>query len=282
MIVHLNGRFVAERDASISPLDRGFLFGDGVYEVVRAFDGRLIEGPRHWTRLARSLREIRIAGDAFGAEAMEALALRLVEENGLARGHALVYLQITRGAASPRTHHFPPAGTAPTVFAYASAFAPPDAQRARGVPVILAPDERWGRCDIKSVNLLPNALGKQLAMDAGAWETVFVRDGRVTEGTSSNLWAVVGGVLRTHPLGPAILGGVTRDAALDAAKAAGLRVEEEPLAVAELETADEAFLTSTTNDVMPIVRVDATTIGDGNPGPITRRLGDELLRRLYG
>jgi len=278
MIVHLNGRYLADRDASISPLDRGFLFGDGVYEVVRAFDGELIEAGRHWTRLARSLREVRIPGEKFGAEAMSELALRLLEENGLRRGHAIVYVEITRGSASPRTHHFPPAGTPPTVFAYATPFTPFDGQRIHGVPIILAPDERWGRCDIKSVNLLPNALGKQLAVEAGAWETVFVRDGVVTEGTSSNLFAVIGGVLRTHPATHAILGGVTRDVVLERARASGLTVDEKAFTVAELETAEEAFLTSTTNDVMPVVRVDATKIGNGEPGAITRRLASISTR----
>ncbi|NUO62122.1 MAG: hypothetical protein HOQ11_03945 [Gemmatimonadaceae bacterium] len=273
MIVHLNGRYLADRDASVSPFDRGFLFGDGVYEVVRAFDGELIEAGRHWRRLERSLREVRIAGEKFAAEQMSELALRLLEENGLKRGHAIVYLEITRGSATPRTHHFPPAGTAPTVFAYATPFAPFDGQRINGVPIILAPDERWGRCDIKSVNLLPNAMAKQAAVDAGAWETVFVRGGVVTEGTSSNLFAVIGGVLRTHPATHAILGGVTRDVVLETARASGLTVDETAFTVAELETAEEAFLTSTTNDVMPVVRVDATVIGSGEPGEIARRLG---------
>jgi D-alanine transaminase len=281
MIVHLNGRYLADRDASVSPFDRGFLFGDGIYEVVRAFDGELIESGRHWKRLERSLREVRIPGAKFGADAMSELALRLLEENGLKRGHAIVYVEITRGSATPRTHHFPPAGTSPTVFAYATPFAPFDGQRINGVPIILAPDERWGRCDIKSVNLLPNAMGKQLAVEAGAWETVYVREGVVTEGTSSNLFAVIGGVLRTHPATHAILGGVTRDVVLDTARASGLTVDEAAFTVAELETADEAFLTSTTNDVMPVVRVDATTIGGGEPGPVARRLGDELRRRFY-
>lgn len=281
MIVHLNGRFLADRDASISPLDRGFLFGDGVYEVVRAFDGALVEAERHWTRLARSLREVRIPGGAFGAEAMSDLARGLLEENGLKRGHAIVYVEITRGSASPRTHHFPPAGIAPTIFAYAAPFVPVDGQRIHGVPIILAPDERWGRCDIKSVNLLPNAMAKQRAVEAGGWETVFVREGRITEGTSSNLFAVIDGVLRTHPATHAILGGVTRDVVLEIARTSGLTVDERAFTVAELETADEAFLTSTTNDVMPVVRMDAATIGSGEPGPVTRRIGDAVRARLY-
>ena len=283
MHVYLNGHYIAARDASISPLDRGFLFGDGIYEVVRALDGRLIEAERHWKRLARSLRETRIERPlALGDDAVSDLALRLLEENGLTQGHALVYLEVTRGSVSPRTHHFPPTGTAPTVFASAAAFTPFDGQRISGVPVILAPDERWARCDIKSVNLLPNAMAKQRAVEAGAWETVFVRDGRITEGTSSNCFAVIAGELRTHPATNAILGGITRDVTLDRARALGIPVAERALTVAELETAEEAFLTSTTNDVMPVVRVDGERIGSGEPGEVTKRISEALRERLFG
>ena len=282
MHVYLNGHVVPARDASISPLDRGFLFGDGIYEVVRAFDGKLIEAERHWARLARSLKEVRIEHPFPGAgPEVSALALRLLEENGLMRGHAMMYLQVTRGTASPRTHHFPPAGTTATVYANAAAFVPPDGARIAGVPVILAPDVRWGRCDIKSVNLLPNAMAKQLAVEVGAWEAFFVRDGVVTEGTASNCFAVIDGAIRTHPASGAILGGVTKDVALDVARALGLSVIEQPFTVGELESAEEVFLTSTTNDVMPVVRVDAGKIGNGEPGGVTRRLSDELRRRLY-
>lgn len=283
MHVYLNGHYIAARDASISPLDRGFLFGDGIYEVVRALNGKLVEAGRHWARLDRSLRETRIDRPlTLGDDAVSEIALRLLEENGLMQGHAIVYLEITRGSVSPRTHHFPPAGTPPTVFASAAAFTPFDRQRVTGVPVILAPDERWARCDIKSVNLLPNAMAKQLAVDAGAWETVFVRDGTITEGTSSNFFAVIGGALHTHPATHAILGGITRDVTLEAAKTLGIAVKELGFSVTELETADEAFLTSTTNDVMPVVRVDGTRIGSGGPGPVTRRIGEAVRARLFG
>lgn len=283
MHVYLNGHYIAARDASISPLDRGFLFGDGIYEVVRALNGKLVEAGRHWARLDRSLRETRIDRPlTLGDDAVSEIALRLLEENGLMQGHAIVYLEITRGSVSPRTHHFPPAGTPPTVFASAAAFTPFDGQRVTGVPVILAPDERWARCDIKSVNLLPNAMAKQLAVDAGAWETVFVRDGTITEGTSSNFFAVIGGALHTHPATHAILGGITRDVTLEAAKTLGIAVKELGFSVTELETADEAFLTSTTNDVMPVVRVDGTRIGSGGPGPVTRRIGEAVRARLFG
>ena len=283
MHVYLNGHYVPARDASISPLDRGFLFGDGIYEVVRGFDGKLVEAERHWARLARSLKETRIAHPFSGSgDAVSELALRLMEENGLMRGHALVYLQVTRGTATPRTHHFPPAGTVPTVYANAAAFTPPDGARIAGVPVILLPDERWSRCDIKSVNLLPNTMAKQLAVEAGAWEAFLVRDNVITEGTASNAFAVIGGELRTHPASGAILGGVTKDVTLEVARALGIAVVERAFTVGELETADEAFLTSTTNDVMPVVRVDAGMIGSGEPGVVTRRISDAVRGRLYG
>ncbi|MFL5559952.1 MAG: aminotransferase class IV [Gemmatimonadaceae bacterium] len=282
MHVFLNGHYVAARDASISPLDRGFLFGDGIYEVVRALDGKLIEAERHWARLGRSLRETRIERPlALGDDQVSEIALRLLEENGLMQGHAIVYLEISRGSVSPRTHHFPPAGTPPTVYASAAPFTPFDGARIAGVAVILAPDERWARCDIKSVNLLPNAMTKQLAVDANAWEAVFVRDGTITEGTSSNCFAVIAGQLRTHPLTHAILGGVTRDVTIAAARTMGVEVVERAFTVAELETAEEAFLTSTTNDVMPIVRIDGRAVGSGEPGPVTRRLSAAVQAALY-
>jgi D-alanine transaminase len=167
------------------------------------------------------------------------------------------------------------------VFASAASFTPFDGQRVTGVPIILAPDERWARCDIKSVNLLPNAMAKQLAVDAGAWETVFVRDGTITEGTSSNFFALVAGELRTHPATHAILGGVTRDVTLAAAKTLGIPVVERAFTVAELETAEESFLTSTTNDVMPVVRVDGARVGNGEPGAVTRRIGEAVRKRLF-
>ena len=282
MHVFLNGHYVAARDASISPLDRGFLFGDGIYEVVRALDGKLVEAGRHWVRLGRSLRETRIERPiALGDDQVSEIALRLLEENGLMQGHAIVYLEISRGSVSPRTHHFPPAGTPPTVYASAAAFTPFDGARIAGVAVILAPDERWARCDIKSVNLLPNAMAKQLAVDANAWEAVFVRDGTITEGTSSNCFAVIAGQLRTHPTTHAILGGVTRDVTIAAARTSGIEVVERAFTVAELETAEEAFLTSTTNDVMPIVKVDGGAVGSGEPGPVTRRLSGAVQTMLY-
>jgi D-alanine transaminase len=279
MLVYLNGEYVARERATVSVDDRGFLFGDGVYEVTRALDGRLVDHARHARRLARSLDGIAIAHAGLGASEVAAISERLLAANGLARGDATVYLQVTRGSA-PRVHHYPdPGSTPPTVYLSATAFAPFEAARAEGVEVIVTPDLRWGRCDLKTVNLLPNVMAKQQAVLAGAHEAVFVRDDVVTEGASTNVFGMLRGELRTHPLTPAVLPGVTRDVVLDLAAALGVPVREEAMSLAELLAADELFITSTTNDVMPVVRVDGRVIGDGRPGAVTRRLADAYLAR---
>jgi len=281
MRVYLNGEFLERSQATISVDDRGFLFGDGIYEVVRAVDGRLGAAELHWQRLARGLAGIHInrpAGLTDGT--LSELAARLLAENGLDGGDALVYLQITRGAAV-RTHHFPPAATAATVYAAATPFRAPDAIRARGATAITLPDIRWARCDLKTVNLLPNVLGKQQAVAAGADEAVFVRDGVVTEGASTNVFAVFGDELRTYPATNYILPGVTRHVTLEAAAALGIAVREAPVLAEELAAADELFLTSTTNDVMPLVAVDGRPVGSGRPGPVAERLFAAVRARLY-
>jgi len=280
MRVFLNGELVEREQALVPVDDRGFLFGDGVYEVVRAVDGSLYEAERHWRRLARSLDGTEITPPAgLDAAALDALAQQLLDENGLAAGDALVYLQITRGAA-PRTHHFPPATTRPTVFASAGPFSPPHALRARGASAITHPDLRWARCDLKTVNLLPNVLAKQHAVAAGADEAVLVRDGMVTEGSSTNVFAVIAGELRTHPASNHILPGVTRDVVIELAGQLGVPVRELPVPVEELREATELFLTSTTNDVMPVVRVDGRPVGSGEPGPVAGRLYAALAERM--
>lgn len=282
MRVFLDGTFLDHDEAKISVNDRGFLFGDGVYEVVRSHDGELVEPERHWRRLGRSLRALAIGhAEWLGDMELSQLARRLVAENGLESGPALVYLQVTRGAAWPRTHHFPPADTPPTVYASAARFQIPDALRARGARVITVPDIRWARCDIKSVNLLPNVLAKQQATAAGADEAVFVRNGVVTEASTANVFAVVDDVIRTHPATPQILGGITRELVIEAAESLGLPLDPTPIFADDLPRASELFFTNTTHDVMPVVRVDEQVIGSGKPGPIANRLMSELARRLY-
>ena len=279
MLVYLNGVYGPKAEARLPVDDRGFLFGDGIYEVTRAIDGRLIEAPRHLERLWNGAAALDLPLPEGGAEAILAIWHELLAVNGLRQGEATVYFQLTRGAA-PRTHQFPPPGTPPTVFASAARLTPPDTLRARGAAVVTQPDQRWGRCDVKSINLLPNVLAKQAAAAAGAFEAVLVRDGVVTEGAHTTLFAVIDGALRTHPLTHGILPGITRAVVLEVAAELDLPVREEAFDVGTLHTADELFLASTTADVMPIVSVDGRVAGGGTPGPITRAIVEAVAARF--
>lgn len=281
MRAYLNGEYLDKARATLSVDDRGFVFGDGVYEVYRAIDGELFEGERHHRRLLSGLDALRIAkpAEAEPAALME-IASRLLEENGHNTGQATVYVEITRGAA-PRAHVFPPAGTRATVFVTTYPFKDSAALRTEGVAAITQPDVRWLRCNIKTVQLLPNVLAKQAASEAGAFEAVFIRaDGTVTEGTHSNLFAVLDGELRTHPITNLILPGITREVVLELAADLGITVREEAITEGDLGGCDELFLTGTTTDVMPIVSLDGRLVGTGQPGPIAMRLYEALVARM--
>jgi D-alanine transaminase len=280
MLVYLNGSYLPAEAAQLSALDRGFVFGDGVYEVWRVVNGRLFEAERHLERLERGLRELRIRPpDAADVDGLRTIAERLLRENGLVDGHATFYVQVTRGVA-PRTHHFPAAGTRPTIFAYTAALKSLDQDRRTGARAITRPDVRWLRCDIKTIQLLPNVLAKQAAVEAGAFEAIFVRDDVATEGTHSNLFAVLNGELRTHPANHLILPGVTRDVVLELARELGIPCREQPVMEAELRWVEELFFTGTTTDVLPVVRVDDFEIGNGRPGPIAAALYEALVQRM--
>jgi tripeptide aminopeptidase len=281
MIVYLNGTLVERSKAHLSLDDRGFLFGEGAYEVTRAVHGSLFEPERHIARLERTLRGLEIDPDPLDLAELFAVSERLVRDNGFADGEATVYLQITRGAWFPRSHAYPPAGTPPTVYIVANRFAPFHALRTLGVGIITVPDERWMRCDLKTTSLIPNAMAKQRAVASGAFEGVFVRDGIVAEGAHNNVFAVVGGEVRTHPLSPRILQGVTRDVVLELAAETGHRIREIAVRREELDKADEVFLTGTTADVLPVVQVDGHPVGDGRPGPVAHALYEALAARLY-
>jgi len=274
MIVYLNGEYVAAETARLSPFDRGFLFADGVYEVARFYRGRPYRLAEHLERLREGLAALRIEIDAaFYAD----VARRLLDENRLSAEDAIVYAQVTRGAA-PRTHAFPPAGTPPTVFAFARASEP--SPPAEASAAILMPDERWGRCNIKSVMLLPNILAAQAAKEAGALDALFVRDGLVLEATKANLFLVKGGVVRTAPNGPWILPGVTRVATLEAARRLGHAVDERAFTVEELWAADEVFLASTSLWTHSLTRVGGRPVGGGRPGPVCEKLRASLYEEF--
>jgi D-alanine transaminase len=276
VILYVNGEYVPREKAAISPEDRGFLFGDAIYEVVRFHRGRGFHIEEHLARMREGLAALRIEADpSFYPD----VARRLLERNGLSEADAIVYAQVSRGAA-PRTHGFPPKGTRPTVFAFARASDPPPAQP--GGRAILAPDERWGRCDIKTVMLLPNVLAFEAARQAGAIEAILVRDGVAFEGTKANLFGVLGGIVRTAPSGPRILPGVTRGATIEAARRLGMTVEERAFTVEEMFGASEVFLASTTLWTYPLVEIDGRTIGSGQPGPVAGKLREALQTDFMG
>jgi D-alanine transaminase len=268
MIAYFNDNFVTKEEIKISPDDRGFVFGDGVYEVIRTYQGKPFRMDEHLRRLERSLREIRIAG--VDIEILNQVSEDLIKRNDLATTDATIYIQITRGVA-PRKHAFPELPTSPTIYVTVSPLN--SSHRAdTGVKVILVPDNRWARCDIKSVALLPNVLANQQAAEQGADEAVFVRDGAITEGSHSNFWAIYDGELVTYPRSNYILGGVTRQVVLQLCRELAIPVREFPVLQNDLRRADELFLSGTTTEVLPVVRVDEWTVGDGKPGPITRKL----------
>ncbi len=266
--VYLNGRFLPLAEAGISPLDRGFLYGDGVYEVIPVYGRRLFRLPHHFARLDASLGSIHLL-NPLSLKAWQAIFARLVES--IPAEDQSIYLQVTRGAA-PRDHAFPKE-TTPTVFAYAAPLKYPEAAQLRdGVGAITVPDIRWLRCDIKAIALLPNVLMRQQAAEAGAAEAILVRDGIATEGSASNIFAVIDNTLVTPPKGPFILPGVTRDLVLELARAHQIPCAERALRADELFRASELMLSSSTKELLPITRVDDKAIGTGQPGPLHLRL----------
>jgi D-alanine transaminase len=272
--VFLNGRFLPEDQAMISPNDRGFLFGDSVYEVTRWYGGYFFDLPGHAERFRRSLNETRISWKEESR--IEEISLELIERNGLGTECAIVYLQATRGVA-PRNHAFPDPPVEPTVYGFARRQSINTLACERGVGIWLTPDPRWNRCDIKTTALIANILPFQEAHHRGYMEVCFVRNGLVTEGAHSNIFFVREEALHTHPSSNEILSGITRKNIITLAKKNGLTVIEEAVAADMIPYMNEAFITNTTGEVMPVIRVSDQVIGDGTAGPVTRRL-QNLLR----
>jgi D-alanine transaminase len=277
-IAYVNGRYLPMRQATVHIEDRGYQFADGVYEVCEVRGGRLIEERRHLDRLERSLAAVRIRMP------MTRRALGVVLREVVARNHisyGMVYLQITRGVAR-RDHAFPAPEVAPSVVVTARplVFGRNAALAAKGIAVISLPDNRWGRVDIKSIGLLPNVLARQAANEQGARDAWFVdEDGLVTEASAANAWIVTGaGTVVTRPADQAILSGITRTVLLEAIAALGLHLEERAFSLQEVRGAREAFITAATQIVVPVVRIDGHTIGDGKPGPVAAALGGAFHR----
>lgn len=279
-IAYVNGLYLPHRRAAVHIEDRGYQFADGVYEVIAVRNGRLIERELHLDRLDRSLAELRIAAP------MSRAALTLVMGEVLRRNRirdGILYIQMTRGVA-PRDHSFPLESRTSVVMT-ARRLAPHDVTLSRdGVRVITIPEIRWKRCDIKSISLTPNVLGKQLAREAGAFEAWQVdAEGFVTEGTSTNAWIVNrDGLLMTRPIDEAILGGITRHVILDLARRLRLECAERVFTLKQAQAAREAFVTGTTTDLLPVTKIDDVVIGDGRPGPISRRLREHYMAYLAG
>ncbi|MCK5778135.1 MAG: D-amino-acid transaminase [Rhodospirillales bacterium] len=272
-IVYVNGEYLPEEDAKISVFDRGFLFADGVYEVSAVIDGKLIDNEAHLARLKRSMSELKMTPPATGDEII-AIMEQMVERNGIDEG--LVYLQVTRGAAD-RDFAMPTDATPSLVMFTQKKTLAKNPVADKGISVITVPDIRWKRRDIKTVALLPASMAKQAALDAGANDAWFVEDGFVNEGSSNNAFIVTeDGKIITRHLGNEILHGITRKAVMELARRENLEIEERPFTPEEAYDAREAFSTSASAFVMPVIKIDDHTLGNGVPGPVT-----DKLRKLY-
>jgi D-alanine transaminase len=281
-IAYVNGRYLPMRDAMVHIEDRGYQFGDGVYEVCEVRGGRLIDERRHLARLKRSLDALRIRAP-MSPNALGAVLRETVARNRI--GYGIVYLQVTRGVAR-RDHAFPAPDVPPSLVVTARSLnmTRNEALAGKGIAVISVPDNRWGRVDIKTIGLLPNVLARQAAIEQGARDAWFVdKDGAVTEAASANAWIVTdAGALVTRQADHAILRGITRTVLFDVIKAQGLRIDERSFTLDEAFAAREAFVTSATQIVLPVVQIDGRAIGDGKPGPVAIALRREFHRYAEG
>ena len=269
-IAYFNGEFMPKSEIRISPDDRGFLFADGIYEVMISYNGRFFRRDAHLLRMANGLKALRIRG--ADPAAIVSAADELLQRNEVGTETVCSYIEVTRGVA-PRKHSFPAPDTPPTVLVYLMPFTP-KLDPAKGTSVITVPDIRWLRCDVKSVALLPNCLANQQAQEAGAYEALLVRDGVVLEGTASSFFAVFDGEARTAPKTNYILPSITRDVVIEICMREGIPLSEQPIFAHELGDADEAFLAGTTTEIAPIVQIDGRPVGNGTPGPFTSRMVD--------
>ena len=273
--VYLNGEYIPKEEAFISVDDRGFLFGDGIYEVTAVYRGKLFRWDRHLARMKRGLAVLRIG---FDPSTLEEVHNRLIQDNGLAPAHvSYVYTQITRGVAK-RSHKFPPDPPPPTIYLFSGEYHRPAREDwEKGYRSVTVHDQRWARRDVKTIQLLPNVLGAQAAADHGVDEIVYVNEGMAIEGSHNNLFMVFGETVVTHPLSNQVLPGITREVVLELAKGLGYEVRERSVPVAELFEADELFHSGTLSEVKPCVEVDGKTIGDGKVGLVTRAIFDAFL-----
>jgi D-alanine transaminase len=282
MLVYLNGNFVDHTEATISVADRGFLFGDGIYEVTRVINGRFFREKEHMSRLDKGLSGLKIDLDRSEKEKISSVSRELLERNRHNTGEAAVYLQVTRGAAWPRTHTFPAPPVKPTVYISTSPFKPHTDLHRSGVDAITLQDIRWTRCNLKTVNLLPNTLAKQMATNAGVNSALLIRDGVVTESPNANIFGVKDNALYTFPASNYILSGITRLTVIEIAEKNNIPVHFTPVRAEELFELDELFFSGTTTDIQPVTNVDGKKIGIGIPGPVVKLIQEEYGNMLYG
>lgn len=273
MIVYLNGKYLALDEVKISPFDRGFLFGDGVYEVIRTYKGKLFRFNSHIKRLNYSLSEIKL--NFSNLNDFESIAYTLAEMNNLLPDDFSTYIQITRGAKTSRQHYFEQ-NCNPTVFVTVTKVKNNEEQVRDGVKVILTEDIRWSRCDIKSISLLPAILSKTNAVNSGAYDSIFHRDNKITEGSHTNFFGVKDGVVYTAPLSNLILEGITREVVIELCNKNKLKVIEDYIKVDDLKIFDEFFITGTISEITPVVQINDLIVGNGLPGKLT-----SLIQRYF-
>ena len=272
-VVYLNGQFLPREDARISPDDRGYIFADGVYEVVKYYDGKPFRYTDHFSRLKRSLKEVQINFE--GLPGLEEVFKKLLEENGLTADHAGVYVQVTRGV-NKRVHHFP-SDLRPGVYAFSFEMPSYSENLRNGISVITREDIRWLRCDIKSISLLPNTMLYNQAVEEGAGECILIRKGNVTEATHSSVLAVKNGKVITHPLCNLILPGITRKVILEICHKFNIEAEERPITEKEMYEVDELIIAGTGSEITPVVKVNDKPIGNKKPGEVTRFLQNKFF-----
>jgi len=269
MLAYLNGRYLPKDEIFIAPDDRGFLFADALYELIRSYEGRLFQTQAHFDRLKYGARELRFTINNL--DHLAEVAKNLIKKNNLLCGDATIYIQVTRGSA-PRAHHFPPLETPLTIYVSGSLFLPHKTEIEKGVNIITVSDQRWARCDIKTVGLTANVLANQLARERNAFEAVFVRDGALLEGTHTNIFAVFDGKVVTPPKTNYILAGITRHVVLGLCQKLDLPFQERSIFESQIDLADELMIVGTTVEITPIVKINGEKFGSGAPGTITRRL----------
>lgn len=281
MLVYLNGSYIEHTEAAISVADRGFVFGDGIYEVVRVVEGKFFMENEHLERLDEGLKGLKIDLQQDVRDQLPEISRKLISENSLDEGESKVYIQVTRGSVWPRTHEFPDPAITPTVYLSADPFHPHIDLHQTGVDAITISDVRWSRCNLKTVNLLPNTLAKQQAKEAGVDSAVMIRDGVVTESPNANIFGVKDGALFTYPASNYILNGITRRAVMGIANELGIELNQVPISEQELFELDELFFSGTTTDIQPVTVVDGQKIGEGTPGPVVKKIQKGYNQMLY-